>query len=133
MAFDFTEFVNTKLKRYQQNFVLAPTQLRKFSTKAVLNWQKVKFTQANRGSIPKNRGIYAFVVERNGFQLPPHGYVMYVGITGKTPTSVRTLRSRYGEYLQEKRVNKRAGVHYMLNNWEDAHKRAHPSREIRRI
>ena len=115
MALDFTRFTNTKLKVYGQDFILAPKQLRKFSTKAVLNWQKVKFTDGNRVSIPQARGIYAFVVEHNGFQLPPHGYVMYVGITGKTIG--RTLRKRYGEYLREKKVNKRAGVHYMLNNW----------------
>jgi hypothetical protein len=115
MAFDLRFFVNTKLKIYGQDFILSPKQLRKFATTATLDWKKVKFTQTNQASVPLDRGIYAFVVEHNESQLPPHGYVMYVGITGNT--SKHNLRKRYRDYLRDKKVNKRAGIHYMLNNW----------------
>lgn len=111
----FKLFVN-KLKVFEKTFTLSPQQLRKFATTAKLDWKKVKFTPGNNRFIPPDRGIYAFVVEHNLSQLPPHGYVMYVGITGDTG-SRHNLRRRYGNYLRDKRINKRAGVHYMLTNW----------------
>jgi hypothetical protein len=111
----FKLFVN-KLKIFEKSFTLSPQQLRKFVTTAKVDWKKVKFTQGNNRFIPPARGIYAFVVEHNISQLPPHGYVMYVGITGDTGSS-HNLRRRYGNYLRDRRVDKRPGVHYMLNNW----------------
>lgn len=104
-----------ELKIYAKDFTLSPKQLRTFSTTAKLDWKKVKFTPGNHKSVPVARGIYAFVVEHNVSQLPPHGYVMYVGITGDT--GKHNLRRRYGNYLRDKLVDKRAGIHYMLNNW----------------
>jgi hypothetical protein len=108
-------FGKRKLKLYSENFTLSPKQLRKFTTTAKLEWKKVRFTAGNLSAVPIDRGIYAFVVEHNSSQLPPHGYVMYVGITGDT--SNHNLRRRYGNYLRDKRVDKRAGIHFLLNNW----------------
>lgn len=115
MPQDFVRLVDSKLVVYGRTFVISPKQLRKFTTRAVLTWGKVKFTPSNRASIPTDRGIYAFVAEHNENQLPPHGYVMYVGISGDK--SSHNLRRRYGDYLREKRIKKRAGIHYMLNKW----------------
>jgi len=103
------------LKVYSENFTLSPKQLRGFGTTAKLEWKKVKFTAGNRSSVPADRGIYAFVVEDNRSQLPPHGYVMYVGITGDT--GGHNLRKRYGDYLRDKVDEKRVGINFMLNNW----------------
>jgi hypothetical protein len=115
MSWDLTQFVNAKLKPYRETFTLSPKQLRKFATTAKLDWAKVKFTAGNHSFVPLARGVYAFVVEHNISQLPPHGYVMYVGITGDS--GKHNLRRRYGNYLRDKRIDKRAGIHYMLNNW----------------
>lgn len=116
MAFDLVE-VTDALKVFERHFVISPKQLKKFSTVASLVWKKVEFTPANKATIPKSRGIYAFVVEHNDLGLPPHGYVMYVGISGDT--SKRTLQIRYGDYLQDKIRNKRASIHFMLNKWDE--------------
>lgn len=116
MAFDLVESTDALLV-FGRQFVISPKQLKKFSTVASLVWEKVEFTSANKASIPKTRGIYAFVVEHNDFGLPPHGYVLYVGISGDT--SKRTLQIRYGDYLRDKRINKRANIHYMLNKWDE--------------
>jgi hypothetical protein len=115
MALDLVRLVNSQMKPFMQMFVINPRQWRKFATTTKLSWNKVKFTAGNKASVPRSRGLYAFVAENNECQLPPHGYVMYVGIAGDTST--HTLRDRYGNYLRDKKVKKRAGIHYMLNNW----------------
>lgn len=115
MPKDLIRRVNEDFKPYQQNFFLIPKQLGGFSSRTSLDWQKVKFDASNRAAVPEGRGIYAFVVEHNDSELPPHGYVMYVGISGDR--SEHNLRKRYGDYLREKKIQKRVRVHYMLNNW----------------
>lgn len=115
MSIDFVQLVNKELKRYGVQFTISPKQLRKFSASATLNWNKVKFTQKNNHLIPANRGIYAFVVEHNGSNLPYHGYIMYIGISGDSGNS--NLRNRYRNYLDEMKKKKRSSIYYMLNNW----------------
>lgn len=116
MALDLVKSTD-ELIAFGRQFVISPKQLKKFSTLASLVWKKVEFTSANKASIPKSRGVYAFVVEHNDHGLPPHGYVMYVGISGDT--SKRTLQVRYGDYLQDKIRDKRANIHYLLNKWDE--------------
>ena len=66
----------------------------------------------------QERGIYAFTLELTGLKLPPHGYILYVGIAGDTSGS--SLQKRYGQYLQELRSESgRPAVFYMMRNWPD--------------
>jgi hypothetical protein len=116
MPLDFVSTVNYNLKAFSVDFVINPKHLHKFSTAAKLNWKKVRFISQNKPLIPKERGIYAFILEHNDSPLPPHGYVMYIGISGDK--SQHTLRDRFGNYLRDKIVNKRPSIHYLLNNWE---------------
>lgn len=115
MTTDFARTVNV-VKQYRQDFVLSPHQWRTFNTSLTLDWNKVKFTKKNLSQIPFERGIYAFVIECPERSFPPHGYIMYVGITG-AQASRQTLRDRYGNYLTESRELKRAKIHYLLGNW----------------
>ena len=115
MARKFVDLVRS-YKQFETRFWPTPDNLMSFTPAIPLNWIKVKFERANRNKVPKTRGIYAFVVLGNHQSLPPHGFVMYIGQAGDS-NSARTLNKRYGEYLREKKVNKRAGVHYMLSNW----------------
>jgi len=49
-------------------------------------------------------------------KLPPHGYILYVGITGNTSNS--NLQTRYRQYLHDLRSeNGRPAIVYMLKNW----------------
>jgi hypothetical protein len=111
------------LKNYQQHVLLAPDRWRRFAPAAPLHWSNVKFEAGNRGAVPENRGIYAFVVQFQDhgqlpIPLPPHGYVMYAGVTGEVAAG-RTLRDRYGDYLREQRRSKRRSIWLMLNKWKE--------------
>lgn len=58
-------------------------------------WKKVKFTNANRSRIPKEKGIYCFVLQPELFNLFETRYLFYIGKTN------RTLWERYKEYLND--------------------------------
>ena len=116
MPIDFVRSVN-EFKAYKLPFVINPKQLEKFSTTANLNWEKVEFSPKNKKQIPKERGIYAFILEHNKMsKLPSHGYVLYIGISGDN--SKHTLNARYADYIRDKKEKKRPSIHYMLNNWQ---------------
>lgn len=114
---DFVHAVE-ELKASGAVFVLHPESWRRCTGIGYLKWQEVQFTASARGAIPSERGVYAFIVRPSGDGFPPHGYLMYVGITGDTSTH-RSLRKRYGNYLAEQRVRKRPAIHYMLTKWKD--------------
>lgn len=114
MAEDFARSVR-ELKSHKLEFCLRPASWRSFRVPPVLRWKEVKFEPASRTLIPQSRGVYAFIAQPEGPGLPPHGYLMYVGITGDATS--RTLRTRYGDYLVEQKVLKRANIHFMLKNW----------------
>ena len=61
------------------------------------------------------RGIYAFAVCQHNDVLPPHGYVLYIGIAGRD--SDRPLRDRYRDYLNGKKIMKRKKIAFMIGNW----------------
>lgn len=82
-----------------------------------LDWRKVRFDPANAGKVDAERGIYAFAVSIDAPNLPPHGCIVYVGITGdKQP---RTLRQRYSDYIRELRrgKSKRPLIDDMMRLW----------------
>lgn len=113
----------SQLKRFQQNVILMPQQWRSFVPPEPLAWDKVKFTPENKANVPEQRGIYAFVVQFEDpdvlpIALPPHGYVMYGGVTGDKALD-RTLVDRYREYVREQRRPKRFSIWSMLNKWRN--------------
>jgi len=114
MPLDFVQETDD-LKSFAMRFVLSPQQWATFNSPIGLTWQRVKFDRLNSENVPNTTGIYAFAVEYPDSQLPPHGYVMYIGITKSDGGG--NLRKRYQQYLNEKRVLKRPKIHYMLNKW----------------
>ena len=81
-----------------------------------LNWDSIPYGKNELERIPDNkRGIYAFVVCHNNAVLPMHGYIMYIGIAGRD--SSRTLRARYKEYLNEKKIMERFHIARMIATW----------------
>lgn len=102
---------------YSQTFILYPTKLAALSLPTSLTWQSIQFNPANKGAVSNKRGVYAFVVRHDDSNLPPHGYITYVGITGHS--SARTLQARYEDYLREQRRPKRLAIHQMLVKWRD--------------
>ena len=81
-----------------------------------LDWDSISYGEKELERVPNDkRGIYAFAVCHENDVLPPHGYVLYIGIAGRD--SDRSLRERYREYLNERKVIKRAGIARMIGHW----------------
>lgn len=78
-------------------------------------WKKVKFTTANRSKIPKEKGIYCFVLQPKLVNLFETKYLFYIGKTN------RTLWVRYKEYLDDQagKGKPRNKVFEMLTQYTD--------------
>ena len=116
MAYDLVK-ITKKYKGDLHEFYLSMKSWKKFKTKVKLQWQRTEFRPENQGNIPNVRGVYVFSLEQHALKVPPHGYILYVGITGDGE-SESTLYKRYGQYLRHQ-ANKtgRPGIEYMLTNW----------------
>jgi len=104
-----------KARLYQ--FFLDFGKWREFKPPIPLPWKKISFDVASKPMVPKERGLYVFTLELPSCPLPQHGYIMYVGHTGNT--SAATLRSRFGQYLDDlRRQDGRGRVYYMLERFK---------------
>jgi hypothetical protein len=99
-------------------FFLDIESWRKFTSATALHWQRIKFWPSAKDNVPEERGLYVFTIEAEGLQLPRHGYILYVGITGNT--SAANLRKRYAQYVRNL-INEdgRPRVFLMLSKWRD--------------
>ena len=77
--------------------------------------EKVKFTKSNRSKIPRDKGIYCFVLQPKLVNFFETTYLFYIGKTN------RTLWVRYKEYLDEQagKGKPRNKVFEMLNQYTD--------------
>lgn len=83
---------------------------------ADLDWQSVRYGEDELDQVPDDkRGVYAFAISWSNAVLPPHGYILYIGIAGRD--SERPLRERYKDYLNAKKVLKRSGIARMIGTW----------------
>ena len=115
---DFVNEAYDQLGKYKIEVTLVPEQMmtQEYDVN-LLEWNSVLFDN-NDGlnEIPDDkRGIYAFAVSKSNKVLPPHGYILYIGIAGKD--SNRSLRERYKDYLNARSVLKREGIAKMIVNW----------------
>lgn len=110
---DNTERYKARLYKFFLDF----GKWREFKSPVPLPWQKLPFDIASKTKVPKERGLYVFTLEAPDCPLPQHGYIMYVGHTGNT--SAATLRSRFGQYLDDlRRQSGRSRVYYMLERFK---------------
>jgi hypothetical protein len=120
MTHDFVTKVKN-LRGELQSFLVSPDLWRTSRVRIPLSWNYLKFQAQNHVHVPKQPGVYAFIVRHVNNHFPGHGFIMYFGITGHDG-SQGTLYSRYQQYLAEQKFNKRAKVHYMLVAFsEDLH------------
>ena len=117
MVSDFVRKAD-EIGKDKRDFYLSPSRWRTSEVGFNLTWSHVKFTERNRGVVPTTPGVYAFIVQHDNGHFPPHGFIMYIGITGSRNTE-RTLQKRYYDYLQEQKRGKRPRVHYMLDKYCD--------------
>lgn len=116
---DFASQANDELGRYRVEVILVPDKLtRNDYVLPKLEWKSIVYGKEDElNQVPDDkRGIYAFTISWLGDVLPPHGYVLYVGIAGRD--SWRSLRARYKDYLNPKKVCKeRQRLAYAFGNW----------------
>ena len=83
-----------------------------------LDWIPSSYGSREIDKVPDDkRGIYAFAVCVDDNVLPPHGYVMYVGMAGRD--SNRSLRERYADYLKQSYVVKRTTMAVLIGHWHE--------------
>lgn len=117
---DFANRANEDLGRYQLQSILNPERLMQenFVVKK-LNWKSIAYGDENwLNKIPDKRGIYAFTILWPSNVLPPHGYILYIGIAGRN--SSRSLRERYKDYLNSNKIIKEMPrLAYAFGNWRE--------------
>jgi len=117
---DFATEAHDEVGKYRiEGMILSPEKMR-FGSFCVpsLTWQSIKYGEAEVDQVPDDRrGVYAFALCQQSAVLPPHGYVLYIGIAGRK--SQRSLRARYKDYLNEKKVKKRSRIARMIGTWHD--------------
>jgi hypothetical protein len=81
-------------------------------------WERVRFNEANKVSVPDSPGLYAFFIEPELADFPNHAYLMYIGKAGDK--SRNTLRKRFMQYFQDKKRfdAARPKINKLLNNWD---------------
>jgi hypothetical protein len=79
-----------------------------------LNWKSIPFDVLNHHSVPKESGLYCFVLIPSYQNFLESKYVMYIGKTN------RTLHERFKEYLSEQagKGKPRYKIEEMLNLYQ---------------
>lgn len=81
-----------------------------------LAWDSIPYGAGEIHRVPNDkRGVYAFAINCPSGVLPPHSYILYIGIAGRN--SRRSLRARYRDYLNRRSLLKRERVARMVVCW----------------
>ena len=114
---DFANEASKEIAKHTVNMTLVPEKMTAdLNGIADLAWDSISYGDAELDKVPNDkRGVYAFAVCHSNGILPPHCYVLYIGIAGRN--SDRPLRERYRDYLNEKKVIKRARIARMIGTW----------------
>ena len=113
---DFNDQVNKNIARFElRDVILNPEHLlNEHFAISRLEWSAIRFGKQDIEKVPNDkRGVYGFAIRVNSDILPPHGYILYIGIAGRN--SDRPLRERYKEYLRPKQVIRRGGITRVMN------------------
>jgi len=117
-AKNFADEGASEIAKYKPNFVLSQECMTKNEyIVRTLSWDSVSYgVMEEIDRIPDDkRGVYAFAVCRQNEVLPPHGYVLYIGIAGRNST--RSLRQRYKDYLKKSYIRRRPKINRMIGTW----------------
>lgn len=117
---DFVNQAQDEIGKFKLDVILSPDKLQRNDyILDVLNWDSILYDDADElEKVPNDkRGLYAFAICHPSQVLPPHGYILYIGIAGRN--SDRPLRTRYKEYLNAKKIVKRARIARMIGTWHN--------------
>lgn len=114
---DFVNEAHEEVGKFRLEITLAPDRLMNETyCVASLTWRSVLYGEAQVNDVPDDRrGVYAFAICHKHDVLPPYGCVLYLGIAGRD--SNRSLRQRYKDYLDTKKVLKRERIARMIGTW----------------
>lgn len=105
------------LKIHTQQHTMYPPFFGRVNDLPDLNWQRLNFGETERKNVPKEKGVYAFVLEIKNKKLMANSYVLYVGKAGDVGNK-NTLFVRYGDYLANLRRMDRPRISEMLKRYE---------------
>ena len=105
------------LKKYEQHFILNTQKISDLDgSENPLTWNSIRFGKQEIDRVPDDRqGVYAFVVSDPRAFLPPHGYIMYIGLSGRN--SFRSLQDRYSDYFKQSEIRRRPRIRRMIVQW----------------
>jgi hypothetical protein len=106
------------IKIHKEEAVLYPKLWSRYGTGRGLTWKAVPFDAGSRPKVPKTQGIYAFVVHPAVSDLPPNGWLFYIGEVGATGSAARTFWKRYDEYLGELDKTTRPKMSMLLERYK---------------
>ena len=113
---DFNEQINREIASFElRDVILNPDYLlaEDFVIQH-LDWCSIKFERNEMGKVPHDkRGVYGFAIGVESDVLPPHGYILYIGMAGRN--SDRPLRERCSDYLTPSKVIKRRRIKRAMN------------------
>ena len=104
-------------KAYEIRFILNTNAILALEpSENPFHWNSIGFGKDEIQEVPDDqRGLYAFVIADHRTFLPPHGYIMYIGISGRN--SDRSLRARYQDYFKQSEIQRRPCVSRMIATW----------------
>lgn len=106
------------IKIHKEEAVLYPKLWTRYKNSRGLNWKALPFNKATRPKVPRTQGIYAFIVHPAVSDLPPNGWLFYIGEVGATDSAARTFWKRYDEYLGELDKTKRPKLSMLLERYK---------------
>ncbi len=114
---DFANEATQEVAKYTVSVTLSPAEMLKGGyIVSSLAWDSISYGGTEIEKVPNDkRGVYAFAICQQSAVLPPHGYILYIGIAGRN--SQRPLRERYRDYLNEKKVIRRDRIARMIGTW----------------
>ena len=106
-----------QIKAHEIKFVLNTDAILALdSSEHPFHWNSIRFGKDEIQEVPNDqRGLYAFIIADQRTYLPPHGYIMYIGIAGRD--SDRSLRARYEDYFKHSEIERRPAVRRMIVAW----------------
>ncbi|NOH18502.1 hypothetical protein [Vibrio cyclitrophicus] len=111
------EKLMSALSLHNTRHILYPPFLKRADDLPNLQWNKVPFCKASRARVPREKGVYAFVLEFSHNFLPNSSHVLYIGKGGDI-TSKNNLWKRYYDYMRTEKKNDRPRIHEMLCQWK---------------
>ena len=105
------------IKKYELHFILNTHKISDLDgSENPLTWSSIGFGKQEIDKVPDHReGVYAFVIADPRTFLPPHGYIMYIGLSGRD--SFRSLRDRYSDYFKQSQLQRRPRIKRMIVQW----------------